>query len=100
MRKYATQLCSIASNHVYLFAVPNASFLPFPPSVAPILNDVNEAAGFALVRVELGGAILTSSFEVTVQTIAGGSATGNNICSVMYDVRSQYYNTPITISFL
>ena len=99
MRKYAIQLCYTASNHVYPFAVPNASFLPFPPSVAPILNDVNEAAGFALVRVELGGAILTSAFEVTVQTIAGGSATGNNTCSVMYEVRSQYYNTPSQFPF-
>ena len=82
MRKYATQLCYIASNHVYPFAVPNASFLPFSPSVAPILNDVNEADGFAPIRVELGGAILTSSFEVTVQTIAGGTATGNKIHAV------------------
>ena len=99
MRKYATQLCYIASNHVYPFAVPNASFLPLPPSVAPILNDVNEAAGFALVRVELGGAILTSAFEVTVQTITGGSATGNKTCSVMYEVRSQYYSTSSQFPF-
>ena len=72
------------------FAGANANFLPL---AAPNLNDVNESDGFALVRVELNGAMLASAFEVTVQTITGGSATGNACV-----VRSQYY--AITISFL
>ena len=78
------------------FAAANVNFLPLVP---PNLNDINESDGFAVVRVELGGAILTSAFEVTVQTIARGSATGNNTCSVMYEVRSQYYSTSSQFPF-
>ena len=50
------------------------------PDFTLLPHDVTEGDGFALVRVELGGAILTSAFEVTVQTIAGGgSAIGNTV---------------------
>ena len=64
---------------IYPIAVPNISFLPL---AAPNLNDVTEGDGLAVVSIVLGGATLTSALEVTVQTTAGGSATGNTVCDV------------------
>ena len=45
--------------------------------------DVSEDAGPAVVVVELGGAHLTFPIDVTVETIAGGTATGTCYCGLI-----------------
>ena len=70
----------VITNHTFLpFTVADISFLPL---AGPNLNDVNEGDGFVIVSIVLGGATLGSALEVTVQTIPGGSATGNTVFGV------------------
>ena len=68
------QTVVILKSYIHPFTVADISFLPL---AAPYLNDVTEGDGFVIVSIALGGATLTSALEVTVQTIPGGSATGN-----------------------
>ena len=48
--------------------------------------DVNENAGTAAVTVELSGADLTFPIDMTVETVAGGTATGT--CYFWFDTLS------------
>ena len=70
------QTVVILKSYDHPFTVADISFLPL---AAPYLNDVTEGDGFVIVSIVLGGATLTSALEVTVQTIPGGSATGNTV---------------------
>ena len=84
MKRYMhTKLCpNSGRNQITLFwpfADADVSFLPL---AGPNLNDVNEGDGFVIVSIVLGGATLGSALEVTVQTIPGGSATGNTVFGV------------------
>ena len=77
-------MCSkyiIATCNFYQFPLTAAVF-----SFTETSYDVSEDAGPAVVTVELGGADLTFPINVTVETIAGGTATGT--CYLWFDTLS------------